>query len=253
MKRVRRVRKWVVLSFILVCLISCIYYSYEVITWAIHVKANNKIIDKIEKIYIVDPEKEEFKVDFKSLKEINPDTIAYIKVNNTNISYVVVKGTDNSYYLTHNFEKKWNKAGWIFGDYHNKFDGEDKNLIIYGHNMKDGSMFDSLKDTITKEWYENKNNHKVTLITEDNIFSYQVFSSYSIAVEDYYINTIFTSNEEFNKFINTLKSRTVYDYGVEVTPEDKILTLSSCLGEGKKRVVLHAKLIDKKENIWKKN
>ena len=70
---------------------------------------------------------------------------------------------------------------------------------------------------------------------------------YTIILEDYYITTDFNSEQEFDSFINTLKSRTNYDYQVEVTKEDKILTLSSCIGDGKKRVVLHAKL-DNKEN-----
>ena len=159
----------------------------------------------------------------------------------------MVKGNDNSYYLKHNFEKKWNVAGWIFGDYHNKFDESDKNLIIYGHNTKDGSMFGTLKNVLNKDWYENEENHKVVLVTEKGTYYYQVFSTYSIKPEDYYINTEFKDNDEFDKFIKKLKSRSIYDYGIEVSGEDKILTLSSCIGDGTKRVVLHAKLIENNE------
>ena len=71
-----------------------------------------------------------------------------------------------------------------------------------------------------------------------------MFSTYSIKPEDYYINTEFKDNDEFDKFIKKLKSRSIYDYKVEVSGEDKILTLSSCIGDGTKRVVLHAKLIN---------
>ena len=98
-------------------------------------------------------------MDFTELKKQNPDTVAHIKVNNTRISYVVVQGNDNEYYLNHNFNKEKNRAGWIFADYRNSFDESDKNLIIYGHNMKDGSMFDTLIKTIDKEWYTNKDNY----------------------------------------------------------------------------------------------
>ncbi len=236
--------------FIIICLIGLIYSLINIINWKKDVDDNKKIQDQIEdNIIIVEPTKEETKVkydiDFKTLKETNKDTIAYVKVNNTNIDYVVVKGSNNSYYLNHNFEKNWNIAGWIFGDYHNKFDESDRNLIIYGHNTKDGSMFGTLKNVLNKEWYENEENHIVVLVTENGQYEYRVFSSYSITPEDYYINTIFKDNNEFDGFVKKLKSRSVYDYNVEVTGEDKILTLSSCIGDGKKRVVLHAKLIEK--------
>ena len=239
----RRLRPWVIITFSMICLIGIIYYSYQVIMWNLHVKENNKIQEEIEDKIKINVKEEIYKIDFDTLKKINPDTVAYIKVNNTNINYVVVKGKDNSYYLNHNFEKKWNVAGWIFGDYHNHFDGTDKNLIIYGHNTKDNSMFDTLKNVLESKWYKNKENHIVTLITEQNTYQYEVFSTYSIKPESYYINTSFKDDNEFGKFVNTLKTRSIYDYGVEVKKEDKILTLSSCLGEGQKRVVLHARLI----------
>ncbi len=249
----KKLRPWIIYLVIIISLVGIVYYSYKIITWKVHTEANNKIQDKINKsITVVEPTTEEdtesYKIDFKSLKEINPDTIAYINVNNTNINYIVVKGKDNSYYLKHNFEKKWNIAGWIFGDYRNHFDGTDKNLIIYGHNMKDGSMFDSLKTTLNKEWYENPNNYIITLVTEDNTYYYKVFSNYTIETEDYYITTDFNNDNDFKDFINKLKSRSITDYGIELSSSDKILTLSTCLGNGDKRVVLHAILIKEEKD-----
>ena len=249
----RRLRPWVIIAFILICLISIVYFSYKVITWKIHVDSNNKIKEELkEKVTIKNNTTQDiikYEIDFKSLKEMNPDTIAYIKVNNTNIDYVVVRGIDNSYYLSHNFLKTWNVAGWVFGDYRNKFDGTDKNLIIYGHNTKDGSMFDTLINILNKDWYENEENREVILVTEQGTYYYQVFSTYGIKPEDYYITTNFSSDNEFDSFVKKLKSRSVYDYGVDVSFEDRILTLSSCIGDGKKRVVLHAKLIEKDLSI----
>ena len=105
-------------------------------------------------------------------------------------------------------------------------------------------MFGTLKNTLNEVWYENEDNQKIVLVTEKGIYYYQVFSTYSIKPEDYYINTEFKDNDEFDKFIKKLKSRSIYDYKVEVSGEDKILTLSSCIGDGTKRVVLHAKLIN---------
>ena len=248
MPKKKRLRTWVIITLLLMFLAGTIYYSYQIVLWKIHVNTNNKIQKKIkDSIKIIESKEDtKYEIDFNSLKKRNPDTIGYINVNNTNINYIVVKGQDNSYYLDHNYDKKWNKAGWIFADYHNKFDETDKNIIIYGHNMKDGSMFETLKDVLTKEWYTNPDNHIITLITENGTYHYQVFSTYSIVPEDYYINTKFNNNEEYYTFIKELKKRSIYNYNVELNNDDKIITLSSCLGDGSKRVVLHAKIIDKK-------
>lgn len=235
------IKKIVFVLFVLLCIVGIVFSSYKIINWKKDVDSNKTIQHKLKKKIVII--KDEYKIDFKSLKESNPDTIAYIKVNNTNIDYVVVKGNDNDYYLKHNFEKKWNVAGWIFADYRNKFDGNDKNIIIYGHNTKDGSMFETLRNVLNSDWYRNEENYKVTLVTESGVYYYKVFSTYSIENEDYYITTSFNNDEEFNEFVKKIKSRSNYNYNVDVSGTDNILTLSSCLGDGKKRVVLHAKLI----------
>ena len=230
--------------FIIICLIGLIYSLINIINWKKDVDDNKDILEEIKENIITNEENDLIKIDFKSLKEKNSDTIAYIKVNGTNIDYVVVKGNDNSYYLNHNFNKEYNVAGWIFSDYHNKFDETDKNIVIFGHNTKNGSMFGTLKNVLDKSWQENKDNLEITLVTEKGQYKYQVFSTYSIIAEDYYINTIFNSDNEYSRFLNEIRFRSNYDYNVEVNSNDKILTLSSCIGDGKKRVVLHAKLIE---------
>ena len=230
------------------CLIGIIYSVFKILNWKENVEDNQNIKEQIEDNNIIatdeDEEDASYDIDFNSLKEQNTDTIAYLKVNGTCIDYIVVKGYNNSYYLNHNFNKEYNIAGWIFADYHNTFDNTDRNIIIYGHNMEDGSMFGTLQSILYKDWYGNTDNHKVILVTEQGQYEYKVFSTYSIEAEDYYINTQFYNNDEFNKFVNILKSRSIYDYGTEVSGEDKILTLSSCIGDGTMRVVLHAKLIE---------
>ncbi len=237
-----RLKPWVITIVALIFLSGIIYYSSKVIIWYRHTHENKVVIKETKKNIIVTEEK--VKIDFNKLKSMNQDTVGYIKVNNTNIEYIVVKGNNNDYYLNHNFEKKWNVAGWIFGDYRNHFDETDKNLIIYGHNIKDGSMFGSLITVLNKDWYENKDNYIITLVTEMGTYKYQVFSTYSIVPEDYYITTNFETNESFDQFVNKIKSRSIYNYDIDVTGEDRILTLSSCIGDGYKRVVLHAKLIE---------
>lgn len=246
-KRKVRLKSSVIVIFIIICLCVAIYSCYKVFVWKHSVDRNEEIKDKIDdSIIIVEEEKEEdkYKVDFNSLKEQNADTVAYLKVNNTNIDYAVVRGNDNQYYLKHNFNKEWNFAGWIFSDYRNKFDGTDKNIVIFGHSMKNGSMFGTLKNVLNKQWQENEENLHIVLVTENYTSLYQVFSTYIILAEDYYINTEFSGDDEFSEFIRTIKSRSNYDYNIEVNSSDSILTLSSCIGDLKKRVVLHAKKIN---------
>lgn len=242
MKKKLKIKNIIVFLLYPLCIFGLVYSSYKIINWKMDVDENNEIKEKIKKSITI--EDDSYKIDFKSLKETNPDTVAYIKVNNTKIDYVVVKTTDNDYYLKHNFNKEYNVAGWIFMDYRNKLDGTDKNIIIYGHNTKDNSMFDSLKNVLTKEWQTNKDNLIITLVTEEKEYKYQVFSTYEIKPEDYYLTTNFKSENNYMYFLDKINSRSHYNYNVELDKEDRILTLSSCLGEGQTRVVLHAKLME---------
>lgn len=190
-------------------LLSILLYSgIKIYKWYKDNTNNNEITEKIKetvKIEDKDENKKEYTIDFSKLKEQNSDTVAWIKVNNTNIEYPVVKAQNNDFYLKHSFDKSNNSAGWIFADYRNKFDGTDKNIIIYGHNMKDNSMFGSLKSVISEDWYNNEDNKYITLITENEIQIYEVFSVYQIEKEDYYIQTSFNSETNFNTFAQTIK------------------------------------------------
>ena len=182
-------------------------------------------------------------INFEKLKSQNSDTVFYLKVNNTNISYPVVKYSDNNYYLNHSFDKSKNSAGWLFVDYKNKLDGTDKNIVVYGHNRRDGSMFGTLKNILNKEWYDNTDNMDIVYKDIRGKHIYKVFSIYKIENEDYYITTQFNNDSEYKKFLTTIKSRSIKDFNVEISETDSILTLSTCANNNKYRVVLHAKRI----------
>ena len=227
----------------LIFLILLIYSGLHIFRWYKNNNENKQIISEISKSVEIDEntkeEQQKYKVNFEELKQKNFDTVGWLKVENTNIEFPIVKTNNNSYYLTYNFDKKYNVAGWVFADYKNKFDGTDKNIVIYGHNMRDNSMFSSLKDVIKEEWYNNEENYKITFITENEYQTYQVFSVYQIEKEDYYIQTEFKNNE-FLKFIDTITKRSKKDFGITVSEEDTILTLSTCANNNKYRVVLHS-------------
>ena len=236
MKKIK-MSKVVAFIFMIFFLVLFCFSAYKIINWYLSNQENKKINEEISDSITIT--KGEFKIDFDKLKSKNSDTIAYLNVPGTNIDYIVVRHDNNSYYLDHNFNKEYNISGWVFGDYRNNFDGNDKNIIIYGHNTMDGSMFGSLKNVLNESWNDGQ---KITLITEKEKTIYEPFSVYQIEAEDYYIRTAFKENE-FNKFLKNLESRSVYDFNVDLSDADSILTLSTCSDNGKKRVVLHAKKI----------
>ena len=181
-------------------------------------------------------------VDFTELLKQNSDTKGWIQVNGTNINYPFVQTNDNTYYLKKDFNKKYNSAGWIFMDYRNNISNFDKNTILYAHGRVDGTMFGSLKNITKSNWYSDKNNHVVKLSTEYENTLWQVFSIYRIPETSDYLDIDFSSDEKYEKFLSLLKSRSEYQFEVDLNKDDKILTLSTCYKESD-RVVLHAKLI----------
>lgn len=122
--------------------------EYEELKEYTEEKANGQQDDPTES------EAEEQTIDFAELRKINEDIVAWIQIPGIDVDYPVVQGEDNEYYLYHTFRKEANKAGSIFLDYRNRADFTEQRVIIYGHNMKDGSMFSSLKkyqDSVLRE------------------------------------------------------------------------------------------------------
>lgn len=180
---------------------------------------------------------------FADLLKINNETVGWLKVNNTNINYPVTRHKDNDYYLNYSFYKKKNSHGWIFMDYRNNIDALDKNTIIYGHRNNKGIMFATLKNVLDKKWYTNKSNQIITFNTLNADMKWQIFSIYTLKNTNDYLITTFTSNDTYNTFLNKIKKRSIYDFGVDVGVDDNILTLSTCYNNAEYRLVVHAKLI----------
>lgn len=181
-------------------------------------------------------------VDFNELKALNPDTVGWIKVNGTIINYPFVQAKDNKYYLKRSFDKTYNTGGWIFLDYRNNINNLGRNNIIYGHERKDDSMFGSLSNVFTKKWQSNTDNYIIKISTPKENTMWQIFSVYHIPVKSDYIQTSFKNDADFQRFLNTISNRTMFNFKTKATVKDKILTLSTCYGNNQ-RAVVHAKLI----------
>ena len=189
-----------------------------------------------------------YQIDFTNLVEENSDTVAFIHINNTLINYPVVKTNNNNFYLNHSFDKKENKAGWIFMDYRNNIEELNDNTIIYGHRRIDGIMFGTLKNILLPSWQNDKDNYVIFISTLKENYLFQIFSIYIIKKEDYYIVTNFNNTSEKQKWIDTMKKRNISPIDTEVNIKDKFLTLSTCYNNSSKRLVVQAKLIKKQNN-----
>ena len=118
------------------------------------------------------------------------------------------------------------------------------NTIIYGHNpSRIDIMFKELNKTLTPEWYTNKENQIITFNTESGDKRWQIFSIYRIPNTNDYLHNTFATDQEFLVFANKMKARSIYDFGVEIKEDDKMLTLSTCQGGGIDRLAIHAILI----------
>lgn len=237
--------KYILYILLILSIVSLIFSSIQIFTYFKDNYENTIIFNNIkrnikEENNNISQNNNKYNINFENFKKQNEDTVGYLKVNGTDIETLVVKSRDNNYYLTHNFKREKNKSGWIFMDYRNKLDGNDKNIIIYGHNMRNGSMFASLKNTLDNSWLENKENQSIIFETENKHTIYQVFSVYKIKKEDYYLTTDF-KDDDYKNFISTLKKRSIYNFDVDLNDTDNILTLSTCANNSNYRIVLHAK------------
>lgn len=185
-------------------------------------------------------------VDFDKLKKENSDTVGWLFVNNTNINYPIVQTSNNTYYLNKAFDRTRNAAGWIFADYRSDLKNFKKNTVIYGHGRVDQVMFGSLDKTLKKSWYTNKENQIIKLSTPTQNTLWQIISIYTIDAEAYYLTHNFENDESYQKFLNTIVARSKYDFKANVSTNDKILTLSTCLNYEGERIVIHAKLVQSK-------
>ncbi|MBQ6841109.1 MAG: class B sortase [Bacilli bacterium] len=179
-----------------------------------------------------------------SLTSINPDAVGWLKVNNTNIDYAILQSNDNEYYLNHNIYNQDDPTGWLFLDYENNADEVDDNTIIYGHNrLINGVMFGTLNRTLYKSWYTNPENQIISYETMYGSYKYKIFSIYVVPTTSDYIMTSFETPEDKLKFLDTIKSRSIHNFGIELDLNSKVLTLSTCQSDTS-RLVVHGVLIE---------
>jgi len=182
-------------------------------------------------------------MDFTTLREMFPDIVAWIQLPGTIIDYPVVQGNDNDYFLSRLPDGTKHKMGSIFLDYQNTADFSDNSILIYGHDMKSGDMFGSLKNYTSQEFYEN--HPHLYIYTPEKDYDIKLLAGYII---DSSIETPpmgFQDKEAFEGYISDIKARSIFNSETTVSAEDKLVFLCTCTsGSRNDRLIVVGKMLE---------
>lgn len=186
-----------------------------------------------------------FDVDFAALQGVNPDVVGWIYIEALDgISYPVVQGEDNEEYLHTTYENNYNFAGTIFIDYENSRDFTDCNTLVYGHNMKNGSMFGQLKKFSEDQTTYEKSKY-FWIFTPEKDYRYEIISAYTTGVNSDTYTLFKGPGDEFQEYLDTIKGYSEIETDdTELTIKDRIVTLSTCTGNDATRYVVQGRLAD---------
>lgn len=176
------------------------------------------------------------------LRSVNEDFKGWLYYEPLELSYPVVRGNDNDHYTHYTFENEKNSSGAIFMDFLNKPDFSDYNTIIYGHNMRNGTMFGSLKKLLNDEELI-KEDPYFYVFTEEKSYMYEIFAVYITKASSHTYDLI-DSPEAQEEYLAYIEDTATWHSGKEITGEDKIVTLSTCHGvQSNNRTVVHGVLV----------
>lgn len=216
--------KWskiLVVILIIIFLLILIVCSYFIIKDLLEYKENERLTEElIEDVIEVNPETEETTIDWNNLKFINEDIIGWIEIEDTKINYPILKDNGNLYYLKHTYNKQYSSSGSIFTTNENPF--IDDETIIYGHNMKNGSMFSSLGKYLDEEYLYSHQNFKI--YTPNGDYTATIFSAYSIGFD---IESNNIKQLKFDERIEYYKKASKFPIE-NVDVSTKIVKLSTC-------------------------
>ena len=197
-------------------------------------------------------EKAELPIDFEGLMEVNPEIYAWLRIPDTNIDYPILQheDEDQSYYLSRDIYREANQAGSIYTEYYNHKDFMDPNTIIYGHNMKNGSMFHNIRYFTDKEYFDE--HHELYIYLPEKILKYEIIACYEyddrhlIGTYDFLDEEVYADYLE--DIMNPRSMYTMIREGVELTTADKLVTLSTCIAnKPNNRRLLQAVLLEEIE------
>lgn len=170
----------------------------------------------------------------QKLQEENSDIVGWLEIEGTSINYPVLQGTDNEYYMTHNYKKQKSKNGSIFLTKDYDWSIPSSNLLIYGHNLNNGTMFQELLKYVKEEFYKEHPIIRFTTNKEDaeyeiiSVFKSRVYYKTEKNVFRYYFFVNANSEAEYNEFVQNAKKASLYDIDKTAKFGDQLITLSTC-------------------------
>lgn len=186
----------------------------------------------------------EEKIDFDALKEINPDVIGWLYYKDTPIDYPVVKGENNEVYLSMLFDRTWGGCGTLFADCITEAPFKQFNTIVYGHHMKDGTMFACLKELRDPEYC--RKNPVLQLSTPDGVYDLEIWAFLNEPSDSNIYLTNITTEEDKDAYLDLILRLADYTTDVNVTTEDRLVMLSTCAYEFENaRYIIACKMVPK--------
>ena len=178
------------------------------------------------------------------LRAINSDVQGWLTIDGTHIDYPVVQGEDNDYYLKHSFEGESVNAGCIFMDCGASADWSDRNTFVFGHNMRDSSMFGTFKNLL-KGTASCEENPYFYIYTEDKVYIYEIFSYYETRSNSDRFAT-FTSDASYDDYVQWATEHSLYASDADLSDRGNIVSLSTCYGSSgtKRRALIHGVLTE---------
>lgn len=186
-----------------------------------------------------------YRVDFEKLRQMNEDVVGWIRFDEPEvINYPLVQTDDNDKYLTTTFEGNGNKVGTLFLDRINEADFEDENTFIYGHNMKNGSMFGRLRK-YKKESFYKEYPYFYIYTPKGQVYTYQIFSVEITNDTSESFQKQFGDETEYLMYIEEIQKKSLYDTGVTADADSRMVSLSTCTNVSEEeRLVVHGIRVD---------
>lgn len=237
-----------------VCAIVFIYSAYELVVYASAYSSTKKELKQVQQVYEmatevprVEEEEKTLRIRprFQRLVEMNENIVGWIHVPGSQLDNPILQAEDNDYYLHHNHLDEKSRAGSVFMDYRNDVSDIGRHTILYGHVMRNGTMFGELAQFAQQAYADG--HRKISFSTLYKNYELLVFAAYETTTDFYYIETNFADDEAFSNFLVDIRSRSDINMPVNVLATDKIVTLSTCTTslEENERFVVHAKLVEK--------
>lgn len=209
--------------FVIICI--SLYFSFNTPSKSFDINLDFKLEEEKEEVV---EEKPKFsckeKLDGYRIQYNNSDIVAEVEVVGTSIKSVVTQTNDNDFYLNHSLTKEYDPVGVVFMDY--RVNINSRKILLYGHNSQTiDTVFHGLENYLNKDFYDL--HPDITLYTDEDTVVYKIFSV-MIVTSDYQYFLIDFTDEMWLPHLNNLKSRSIYDTGVDLDKDDEVLILQTC-------------------------